>query len=446
MFGWFKKEVKQFAITMTSFVRPGQAVWMKRDAKAYAEEGYNRNVIVFRCVDIIAKAIASVPLQVTDLDGKPLPDHPLQKLLERPNPGQGYTDWVQGIVAYRLITGNTFAEVLTDSKGVPRELWTWQPYQMKSVAGEIGAPIPRAYVWATPTFTRHWEVDQLDGHSDLMHWRTFNPLDPYWGMSPIEAAAWSIDQHNAASEWNQQQLQNQAVPPGALKVDKTLTEDQYNRLKIDIEAQTGPQNARKPLLLENGAEWTTMGLSPLEMDWLAGKKMSGQDIAGAFGVPTQVIPIEGSQTFANFEQARLALYEDTALPLLENFINTFEHWILWRYPDGDKINIEPMLDDVPALATRRKEKWDAVQTAEFLTYNEKRKALGLEEYKHENADKIWIGSGTLPLDDADPANDGLEEPLDDEDDGLEEEEQEEVETPEESEDTTEDEEDEEDEA
>ena len=36
----------------------------------------------------------------------------------------------------------------------------------------------------------------------VLHLKLFNPLDDYYGMSPLEAARAAIDTHNAASAWN----------------------------------------------------------------------------------------------------------------------------------------------------------------------------------------------------------------------------------------------------
>ena len=48
-------------------------------------------------------------------------------------------------------------------------------------------------------------------------------------------------------------------------------------------------------------------------------KLKQKDICEVLGVPTQLIGIEGSQTYANYEQTRAAFYEDRAIPLLNMF-------------------------------------------------------------------------------------------------------------------------------
>ena len=58
-----------------------------------------------------------------------------------------------------------------------------------------------------------------------------------------------------------------------------------------------------------------MGLSPRDMDFTSLKHMSAKDIALVFGVPSQIIGIPDSQTYSNFSEAKLALYNETIIPL-----------------------------------------------------------------------------------------------------------------------------------
>jgi phage portal protein BeeE len=87
--------------------------------------------------------------------------------------------------------------------------------------------------------------------------KKFHPLNDWYGLSSIEAAAYSIDQHNEASAWNQALLQNGARPSGALIVKSGengeggyLSEEQYVRVKNQMEdVYSGSANAGRPMLL-----------------------------------------------------------------------------------------------------------------------------------------------------------------------------------------------------
>jgi HK97 family phage portal protein len=156
----------------------------------------------------------------------------------------------------------------------------------------------------------------------------------------------------------------------------TLTDDQRARLKDEIESYfSGPANAGRPMVLEGGLDWRDMSLTPKDMDWLAGKDVSAREIALAFHVPPQLIGVEGSLTYANFEQARLALYDDAVLPLVEHMTAALNSWLAPRF--GDDISVSFDADGIEALAPRRDKVWQRLAACDFMTVNEKRRALGL---------------------------------------------------------------------
>lgn len=410
MFGFFKKATT--TVTRIAFNTLGAARWMSRDTETYAREGYEENTIVFRCVDIVAQSVASIPVKLVELasngDRRDIDNHPLLDLLNRPNPVQTYEDLAFSLVAYNLITGAAFLEafdsqseqpVIEPSRKPPLELWTWQPFRF-SVYGNDLRPMPRGYAWGFEGSSKKlWKVDQVTGESQMLCWKSFHPREKLLGLSPISPAARSVDQHNAAAEWNQKMLQNNAQPPGAFVYAETMGKEAFDRLAQQIgDHYTGPDNARQPLILEGGADYKTLAMSPVDMDWLEGKRVAAQEIAAAFGVPTQVIPIEGSQTFANYEQARLALWEDTVIPKQARLLNTLELFLFPKFGlDPSRYRLEPDLDEIPALSPRRKEKWETANSTNFLTLNEKRELVGYEKYNKPEADEILIPSNLLPL-------------------------------------------------
>lgn len=379
-------------VAVTQVQRAGEARMMDRNARAYTVEGYQQNVIVFRCVDIIAKALASIPLVVRRGDEISY-EHPVLDIVSRPNPLQGKADFLQTVVAYRLVTGNSYIEKIRVSGGIT-EIWPWMPYHMRVIV-DPKDPMPKGYVYDNGQVKHGWEIDD-NGVSDILHWKTFNPTNISMGMSPIQACAHAVDQHNEAGRWNMRMLQNSAVPDGAFVTEMTLTDSQFKQLSTRLKEQySGPENARRSMILEGGLQWQTLAMSPKDMDWLNGRNISAQDIAAAFGVPLQVIPIPGSQTFANYEQARLALYEDTVIPLLDDLLGEINRWIgeeelgeyeLWRD-----------IDDVPALEPRRAARWTSVSGANWLTTNEKREATGYDKVEQPEADEVLIPSNLIPL-------------------------------------------------
>ncbi|EQD55184.1 family phage portal protein, partial [mine drainage metagenome] len=161
--------------------------------------------------------------------------------------------------------GNSYVEAVYGQHGPPIELHPLRPDRIKVIPGTTG--VPQAYDYTVNGKSRHIYVDPLNGKSEILHMKMFHPLNDWYGMSPIEAAACSIDQHNAVAGHNLALLQNGGRPSGALKLNTKsdrgyMTDEQRHNLRQDvINAYEGAKNAGRVLVLEGDFEWQEMGLS-----------------------------------------------------------------------------------------------------------------------------------------------------------------------------------------
>lgn len=375
--------VKSYARSNAFMIPPMQPVWMTRDPNKFADEGYRRNVIAHRAISMITTAAASVPWKLSEKRARStrlLDHHPLLALLNKPNPLQGGTELFEALYAQRFIAGNAYLHAVGPKNDAPMELHTLRADRVAIIPGPGG--VPKAYRYTIDQRAIDISVDAISGQSRVLHFKYFNPLDDWYGLSPMEAAAYSIDQHNQCGAWNQALLQNGARPSGALMVKSgeggmgQLTESQYARLKQQLDDQfSGAENAGRPLLLEGGLEWKDMSLSPRDMDFIQIKNSSARDIALAFGMPPQLLGIPGDNTYANLKEARLALWEQTILPMLQHITDALNNWLVPMFDSNLLLTLDQ--DAIPVFADKRDAYWERIGKADFLSAEEKRKLLGL---------------------------------------------------------------------
>ncbi len=385
-----KPEIKESQASKLIVVNPGQPVWSPRNYESFAREAYNKNVVAYQSINRIADAIASVKLGIYRGEQE-LTDHPLISLLRRPNPMQSYSDYVRAKVSFIMLAGNGYEERFMVG-GEVKELYQLRPDRMSILPSTNG--IPAAYIYKVNQNTTRWEMDPRTMTCDVRHIKLFNPLNDWYGMSPIEAGAYAIDQNNEAMNWMQSLLQNSARPSGALTVKdgSTLADDNFNRLKAQIEEQySGSTNAGRPMLLEGGLEWQQMGMSPTDMGIIETKFASSRDVALAFGVPPQLLGIPGDNTYANYAEARLAFWEDTALPLLDMIVNDWNAWLGNLYG----VTIKPDIDAISAIAEKRLSMWQMADASRDLTINEKRAIKGYGPI--EGGDTLFVNASEIPL-------------------------------------------------
>lgn len=355
----------------------GRPVWTPRQYDFLSEEGYQKNVIVFRCVNLIARNLASVPWKLYKGEEE-LDTHPLLDLIKNPNPMHTGVSLLETMASHILLSGNCYVEAVGEDSEL-RELYLWRPDRVQVVPGEGG--VPEAYIYRVNGHDRSVSIDERDGKSSVLHIKTFHPLNDWYGMSAIEAASSAIDQHNAVGGHNLALLQNGGRPTGALMVRPNpdsaahLSAEERQTLKDELRlAYEGADNAGRMMVLEGNMDWKEMGLNPKDLDFVNGKNLSAREIAQAYGVPSMLVGVPGESTFANYKEARLHLWEDTILPTLDKIIAEVNRWICPYYDEN--LHFKYDADSIPALAVRREVLWSKIQNSDFLTMNEKRSALG----------------------------------------------------------------------
>lgn len=343
-----------------------------RGYEAQVRESYLRNAIAQRAVRLVAESAASAAWVSTPAG------HPALRLLANPNPGQPGAAFIEALASHLVLAGNAYVEVVTGPDDMPMELHLLRPERVTVVPGPTGWP--QEYRHAVGGAVTRYGVCPVSGRGELLHIRAFHPLDDHYGLSPLEAAQLPIETHNAAGRWNKALLDNAARPCGALVFEPgqgaTLTQDQFERLKVEMEAGfQGASNAGRPLLLEGGLKWQPLSLSPAELDFIEARNAAAREIALAFGVPPMLLGLPGDNTYANYSEANRALWRLTVLPLLGKIASSLSAY-LGHWWEGVQLDISR--NAIPALAADRERLWRQVAAADFLSAQEKRHLLGLE--------------------------------------------------------------------
>jgi HK97 family phage portal protein len=351
----------------------GEARWTGRSYAALAREGFMKNPVAHRCVRLVSEAAASIGFLAYQ-GAQEREWHPALAFLARPNGAMTGADFLETLYGQLLLSGNAYVEaVAAGGRGAARavELHLLRPDRVSVVTGADGWP--SAYDYRAGTKARRIALD------GLLHLKLFHPLDDHEGFAPLAAAQVALDLHNAAGRWNKALLDNSARPSGALvyqpKEGGNLSADQYQRLKVELdEGYSGPMRAGRPLLLEGGLDWKSMGLSPKDMDFVEAKNGAARDIALAFGVPPMLLGIPGDNTYANYQEANRAFYRLTVLPLVTRTGASLS--VFLGDLTGEALRLVPDLDTVAGLSVERDALWARVGAAGFLTDEEKREAVG----------------------------------------------------------------------
>jgi len=380
-----------------------EAIYPERNYANFAKEGYIENVVCFRAIDLTSKSVASVPWKLKRKLGngeiEEVDNHIILDTIKRPNRSLGWTALIQKLIAYLIIAGNSYLERVTTfaEKDIPSELYVLRPDRIYIKVNTVTGTVV-GYVYDFNGNKKVFEVDEITGHSDTLHFDLFHPTDDWYGLSNIEPVAKQIDTSNDATDWNKSLMQNQGRPGLLYMVKGLLGQKQYDRLERQLLNNfSGPSNAGKTLILEgtDDAEVKDYGWTPKDLDFIEGDKTQARRISYGLGVPPQLIGIPGDSTYSNYEVARKAFWEDTVIYYLELLKSELNSWI---FTDATSdLFLDYDLNNVPALAAKREMLWDKAQKATFLTINEKRKLVGFDA--DPDGDVLLVPAGMIPISD-----------------------------------------------
>lgn len=374
------------------------------DYGSQAREGYLKNVIAFRAISSIALAVANIP-RIVKVKGKEVkPEHPAAKLLRQPNPWQSGKDLIRLVTMHRQINGNLYlhgVEVVSDRKKI-MELKALRPDRVRIRTASDGVPV--AYEYELNGKTQTFPIDPNTWVADVLHMKEPHPLDDLYGLSPLRAASLGISQHNESSNWNLKLLGNSAKPAGVMTL-KEMGEGSTPPSQKELddissrfnEKYSGPQAAGKVMFLNFDMQWQSLGMSPVDMDWINGKNSTARDIALALGYPPYLLGLAEGSTFANVREAKLSLYQETVIPLAQAFDESLSNWLSIK--NGEEIEIRSDLDQVEALAPQREPMLEQSRKdfeSGIISANEARALRKYDEV--DGGDALLVPAGKLPID------------------------------------------------
>jgi len=322
-----------------------QLFWTDWDnAKAIAE-GFKASVWVYRALGAIASAAASIPWYVATKsrggDWARMDGHPLEILLEDPNPQSSRQELIERVVLSLGLAGEAFIAKTVLSSGMVAELWPLLPVGMTVLPSSTD--FIAGYRYEQSGIRRDFQP------VEIIHALFPDPANLYRGLSPLKVAGRVVDTDVQATEWNKIALQNRAVTDGMFSFEQPLTTQKWEEARQRVREQYGGSgNARTPWVMDSSAKWIPMALSPVDMDFIEGRKLTREEICQAFGVPPTFFGI-GDPTYSNFQTAEKVLWNNTIVPLLERLAGVLSRTLLPHFGRPSELWLRYDLGGVKAL-------------------------------------------------------------------------------------------------
>lgn len=344
---------------------------------------------VWAAVELLSDNIASLPIFVYEQkDGERdlARDSSLWQLMHnRPNSRHTPMEFWQFIVMNFMLRGNAYARLERNAAGEVIAMWPLASDQV--------------YVKVLDDGSLSYEY-HLDGsvivysEQSVLHFR--DKGNGVMGMSRLDYMRSTVGVAiNAQNTTNNLYLEENRRA-GVFMIDKTLTPDQRTQIRQNFSGLTEAGDDRL-LVLESGAKFEPLTMTPADAQLLETRRFSVEDIARWFGIPSILLnDLVNRVPYGNNDDLIQIFYKFKLRPLIVNFEQALNRRILTPRQRAS-MNIEFSIDAILRGSLKDRVDIYAKQVQNGLkTRNEVRQFEN--DPPHDDGDELTAQTNLAPLD------------------------------------------------
>lgn len=344
--------------------------------------------VVFRCVSLIAGALAQMPVHIYIRSGEERQrdtQTPLNDLLNlQPTPIWSAATFWEYIASSMLLHGDGFAVILRNHMGEPVEVLPISPLltQVDRVDGRN--------VYYTDVNGQPRGFDQ----DDILHFPGFG----FNGLRSLSVIQWgalnSIGLEIAMQEHAGEFFRSGTTQRVAITKTGRWDEDQKDSFRKNwVKTYGGVSNSGLPLVLDQTANIKELSINAKDAQLLESREFQITDVARAFGLPSWMVNQEQKSTSWGSGMAEIGLgfLRYTIGPHLNRYEQELNRKLFFKTPRYCEFNTASL------MRVTQKERYEAYSTAlggpnqpGFLSVNEVRKYENLPPWPEDIYNKGYF--------------------------------------------------------
>lgn len=282
--------------------------------------------VVYACIRVLANTIGPLPVHLwrESDDGSTrerVTDHPVSALLMEPNSAAGFgmNTLLKTSQTHYNLGGEDFMQIERDEFGFPVRLWPLDSVTQTLVDMTSGG---RRGIVGYRTTIQGQSRDLPPG--DVIHPRNLS-LDCITPISPIRAAAEAIGVGLAIDDFVGAFYKNYCMTGGYFTLPGHMSDKAVKNFSDSINEQTkrkdGTREHFKATVLEDGAKYTPVTVTPQAAELNSSRSRIKEDIAGVYGIPPILLQIiEGSTVWGTGIETLLIAFTQTAVvPIVSQY-------------------------------------------------------------------------------------------------------------------------------
>ena len=355
---------------------------------------YFANAWAFASIRAIAEAVSAVPIRVQERDfedGKEvwttLDDHPLQRIIDKPNPEEPIEFLMNKVIVSLLGSGDAYLY----APKLERELYALQPSWVKVKTDKIGR--------RDGYEIKDREVKKLVDPEEIIHFRLVNPTGEYYGMPPSAVIDSALVTKIHLDSYIKNYFKHNAMLGTVFSTEQSLTEDQRAQMRQDIDRlHKGADKAFRMAILDGGVKAETLAHALKDLIPTEVTKNIREEVLAVYKTSPIILGSLDGASYSNADiQVRL-FYKNAVVPafrIVETFFNLQytpqfgDNLRIWF----DREEVPELQEDLTALHERARADWGVGG----LSYDEFLEKIGSEPIGGRDGKMRLLPMGATPF-------------------------------------------------
>ena len=312
-------------------------------------------------------------------------DHAFLDLMKEVNPYHGSRELKELTTMFMDLTGECYWLLLKDGLKVPRQIWVIPSQFVNPDYGSSLKDAIKGYIY------RRGNVELTLKPEEVVMFNTPNPKNIFSGFSTIKGVADAVYIQSQMNEFETSIFENRARVGGVIEEVESVGKDARKRFQEKLsQKHTGPKKAGKMMYLPRGLKYTKDAMTPVELNFIEGRKGNREEICTALDVPFGMF-----DPHSNRAVAEAAGYQHSKIGILprcdrfsekmnERVLPLFDEKLFCAFDDPVPQNRELIL----------KEQIGRVK-GNIMLINEARAEQGLEPI--EGGDEMLVDNRLIPI-------------------------------------------------
>lgn len=330
-------------------------------------------------------------------------DHPFMELMENPNPNDTEKSLIESWLGYLLLGGNGYLYAAVPGIGKnatkPQQLWSLIAPTVEIVAGDRQNLIAGYNV-------SYFTEDTIP-RDQIVHLKYFNPIgvsnnihDMLYGLSPAKASSKMIGKWEVADIAEGTLFKNMG-PAGLISGasgDNGLDEPTAIAIQDKfVQKHMGIYEAGKIIVTPADVKWTSIGVSPVDLNIIEAKKEWLKELCATYRYPEQLISADNS-SYNNLETADRQLITAAVVPLLRRKDDALTQAIRIWYNDPSLVYVSDTAY-YPELSKDKEKLSEWLGKAWWIKPNEKRLEMDYDQDDNPAMNEFLVPSGLTKIND-----------------------------------------------